>query len=197
MKNTFSKIVTALFVVFAFTMSSCTKEHILCPQGYHRVVDQYGVEDCAPDNTNPNPCTTCGGGTVTPPAIDTTTAGVTAPITSGYLYGSGQAYVHAFKRDASGKLVTATTPSGNAITSPTIWGVQLFDSYGNAVGWALLDNGTQGVGANQKLKDFFSSYPGTPLYVTVEVNVNGDPFGELQTGTKMFFHITAIPDLGI
>lgn len=189
------------FFVFAavimFSVSSCTKDN-LCPKGYHKVIDHYGHEDCAPDNPNTSPCTTCGGGTVvTPPAVDTTTNGVTTPITSGYLYGSGQAYVHAFKRDASGKLVTATTPSGNAITSPTIWGVQLFDGNGNPVGWALLDNGTQGVGANQKLKDFFSSYPGNPLYVTVEVNVNGDPFGELQTGTKMFFHITAIPDLGI
>jgi hypothetical protein len=143
------------------------------------------MEDCAP-NGPANPCTTCGGGG----------GGVTTPITSGYVYSSGQAYVIALKRN-SGTLVVATTSGGNPITSPTIWGVQLYDATGYAVGWALLQNGTSAVGANQKLKDFFSRNPGTPLYATVEVNVNGDPFGELQTGTKMFFQITAIPGLGI
>lgn len=193
------KIAYAFAILGIISVSSCTKQG-LCPLGTHaeKVQNPFTgnvTEECVPDA----PCTTCGGGTVTPPvAVDTTTAGVTVPITSGYLYGSGQAYVHALKRDAAGKLVIATMPSSNnPITSPTIWGVQLFDGYGNAVGWALLDNGTQAVGANQKLKDFFSKYPGNSLYVTVEVNINGDPFGELSTGTKMFFHVTAIPDLGI
>lgn len=188
-------IIVILATILA-TVSSCNQIAPTCPAGTQaeQVMTSDGriVWDCVPVAQ----CNTCGPNTVPGPIPNTD--GITTPITSGYLYAPGQANVVAFRRDANGALVVVRTQGGNIITSPTIWGVQLFDQFGNAIGWALLHNGSAAVGANQKVKDYFSrTFYSGPLYVTVEVNVNGDAFGELANGTKMFYQITAIPELGV
>jgi hypothetical protein len=145
MKNTFSKIVTAVVVVITFAMSSCTKEHILCPQGYHRVVDQYGVEDCVAD-PNTNPCTTCGGGTVvTPPVTTGVTVSILEPYKSAIITQVNA--VSAFKNDGTGYAQTEVSGNVSQGSYATYKRVQIWLYIGNGVfttDFAGIDNHASG-----------------------------------------------------
>ncbi|MEI8224245.1 MAG: hypothetical protein WCG20_03965 [bacterium] len=152
MKNVFSKIVMASFVVLTFTMSSCTKEHITCPVGYHpvQIQDPYTgriTEDCVADGPNTNPCTTCGGGTVTPP---TTTNGevlvsVLEPYKSAIITQVNA--VSAFKNDGNGYAQAENSGNVSQGSSATYKRLQIWLYVGNGVfttDFAGIDNHASG-----------------------------------------------------